>query len=241
MIHKNTDRMYKISLSAEEIEKMPLDAFKGEISVISKPGRAFNEAISYLKKQPVLGFDTETRPVFDARQPSRHVALLQLSGPDRAFLFRIYRLGMPKQLCKILSNPEILKIGAACHDDVRGLQYYSKFESRSFIDLQKIVWQWGIRDKSVKKLAANILHIKISKAQQCSNWEADELTPAQQSYAATDAWVCLEMYTKLMGEEMRPLTQEQMYPPQVQQVAAVDKQSGDSEEAASKQNKEDKQ
>ena len=58
------------------------------------------------------------------------------------------------------------------------------------MDLQKIAYEWGIRDKSVKKLAANILGVRISKSQQLSNWEADELSAAQQMYAATDAWVC---------------------------------------------------
>lgn len=206
--------MYKITLSNEEIEKLPSGAFKGRIQVISKTGREFNEAISYLRKQPIIGFDTETRPVFDPHKPHRHVALLQFSGPDRAFLFRVNKLGMPKKLCDIFTDEGILKIGAACHDDVRGLKYYASFEGRSFIDLQKIGWEWGIRDKSLKKMTANILGIKISKAQQLSNWEAEELTPAQQSYAATDAWVCLEMYKKLLTSEKHPLTQEQINPPQ---------------------------
>lgn len=206
--------MFKISLKAEEVERLPYGAFKGEIIVIDKPGKEYNAAISYLKKQSIIGFDTETRPIFEPHRPARHVALMQLSGPDKAFLFRIFMLGIPASLASILSDEKILKIGAACHDDVRGLQYYSRFEGRSFVDLQKIVWQWGIRDKSVKKLSANILKFKISKAQQCSNWEADVLSEPQLSYAATDAWVCLEMYKKLMLTEYRPLTQEQIYPPQ---------------------------
>ena len=206
--------MFKISVSQDEIAGLPLGAFDGEIKVISKEGRDFNAAIAYLRSQKVLGFDTETRPVFEPHKPHKHVALLQLSGPDKAFLFRVYRFGMPERLCKLMSDPDILKIGAACHDDVRGLQYYAKFQGRSFIDLQKIGWEWGIRDKSVKKLAANILGVRISKAQQLSNWEAEELSEPQQLYAATDAWVCLEMYNRLISTPRRPLTQEQINPPQ---------------------------
>jgi len=205
--------MFKINITAEEIEKLPSGAFGGEVHVISKVGREFNAAISYLRKQKVLGFDTETRPVFEANKPHKHVALVQLSGPDKAFLFRVFRMGMPEKLCKILSDENILKIGAACHDDVRGLQYYAKFEGRSFIDLQKIGWEWGIKDKSVKKMAANILGMRISKAQQLSNWEAETLSDAQKSYAATDAWVCLAMYEKLLASPKNPLTQSQINPP----------------------------
>ena len=65
------------------------------------------------------------------------------------------------------------------------------------MDLQKIVWEYGIRDKSVKKMTAIILGFKISKAQQLSNWEAETLSEPQKRYAATDAWVCREMYLKL--------------------------------------------
>ena len=79
------------------------------------------------------------------------------------------------------------------------------FEGKNFVDLQKIGWEWGIKDKSVKKMAGLILGIRISKTQQLSNWEADKLSPAQQLYAATDAWVCREMYLKLLQTAKNPL------------------------------------
>lgn len=209
--------MYKISILPEEIEKMPLGSFPGKITVIDKYGIDFLRAIAYLGTQKIIGFDTETRPVFSPGQRHNHVALLQLSGAEKAYLFRVGAMGMRKLLCSILSNPRILKVGAAVHDDVRGLQYYRKFEERGFVDLQKIAYEWGIRDKSVKKLAANILGVRISKSQQLSNWEAEELSAPQQMYAATDAWVCREMYLELLKSEKHPLTPEQLNPPQPQQ------------------------
>ncbi len=204
--------MYKISISPEEIDSMPQGTFPGDIHVITKGGFEYAKAIAYLKQQKVIGFDTETRPVFEPGKPHRHTALLQLSGADRAYLFRVHKMGMRRLVCSILSNPNIIKVGAAVHDDIRGLQYYSKYEPRGFVDLQKIVWEWGIRDKSVKKMAANILGCRISKTQQLSNWEAPELSPSQQMYAATDAWVCREMYLRLLSSEKHPLTPEQLAP-----------------------------
>ena len=108
-----------------------------------------------------------------------------------------------------LSDPNIIKVGAAVHDDIRGLQKHSQFNAGGFVDLQKEVAQWGIRDKSVKKMAGIILGIRISKSQQLSNWEAECLSDAQQLYAATDAWVCLEMYRKLLASEKNPLPVEE--------------------------------
>ena len=189
---------------------MPLCTFPGEIHVIDREGRELNRAISYLKEQKMIGFDTESRPVFSPGQRNHGVALLQLSGPDHAFLFRTQKIGMPKGLCKIMASKDILKIGAAVRDDVRGLQRFNRFDPHGYVDLQSIAWEWGIKDKSVKKLAANVLHRKVSKTQQLSNWEADELTSAQKMYSATDAWVCLEMYRKLLATPKSPLGVENL-------------------------------
>ena len=112
---------------------------------------------------------------------------------------------MHRRLCNLLSCGKVIKVGAAIHDDIRGLQKLRDFQPAAFEDLQKIGWEWGIRDKAVKKMAAIILGFRISKTQQLSNWEAETLSESQQKYAATDAWVCREMYLKLMDSEKNPL------------------------------------
>lgn len=201
--------MYVSSITLEQIEGMEYAAFPGEIHVIEEEGAEFFRAVTYLSRQKVIGFDTETRPCFTSSQPQYGVALLQLSSADHAFLFRIKTLGMHQKLCKLLSDRRIIKVGAAVHDDIRGLQKYVPFKPASFVDLQKIVWEYGIRDKSVKKMAAIILGVRISKTQQLSNWEAEVLSESQEKYAATDAWVCREMYLKLMRSRKNPLVPEQ--------------------------------
>ncbi len=187
-------------------------AFPGEIVVIDRQGLAFFRALEYLRRQKVLGFDTESRPNFSPQHHHYGVALLQLSGPDRAYLFRVKSLTMYKRLFKVLADERVVKVGAAVGDDIHGLQRYCDFKPKSFVDLQKIVWENGVKDKSVKKMAAIILGVRISKTQQLSNWEAEHLSEAQKKYAATDAWVCREMYLKLLDSEKHPLTPEQMAP-----------------------------
>lgn len=199
--------MFKTSILPEEIEKLPLGSFPGEIKVIDKKGFEYVKALAYLMNQKVIGFDTETRPCFTPGHAHNTVALLQLSGEKKAFLFRLQSLGMRSLLCRIMADPNIIKVGAAVQDDIRGLKAYNKFEEKSFVDLQKIACEWGIRDKSVKKMAGIILGKRISKTQQLSNWEAEELSEAQKMYAATDAWVCREMYFKLMSSEKNPLNE----------------------------------
>ena len=205
--------MYSISISPEEIERMELAAFPGKIKVIDGTGLELMAAVAYLRRQKVLGFDTESRPCFSPSQPHYGTSLLQLSGANRAYLFRVKKMGdIPAPLRRILADPAIVKVGAAVADDVRGLRKRHDFTPKGFVDLQKIVWEYGIKDKSVKKMTAIILGFRISKTQQLSNWEAESLSAAQQLYAATDAWVCREMYLELMDSPKAPLTPEQMAP-----------------------------
>ena len=202
--------MYSESITPKEMENLEFASFPGKIYVIDSVGAEFNRAIAYLRSQKIIGFDTETRPTFSQDQPRYGVALLQLSGPDKAFLFRINKMGMHRRLCNLMASEKIVKVGAAIHDDIKGLQKKHDFVPASFVDLQKIVCEWGIRDKSVKKMAAIILGFRVSKTQQLSNWEAERLSESQAKYAATDAWVCREMYLKLRASEKNPLKEENL-------------------------------
>lgn len=185
---------YAPTIDAEQIKTLPLIFFDGKITVIDTLGPEFEKAVRYLKHRRVIGFDTETRPVFAPHAPQNGVALLQLSSGRRAFLFRVYKIGLEDSLAAILANPKIIKVGAAVHDDIRGLQKIYPFQPGGFVDLQRICGDWGIQDKSVKKLTAILMGRRISKTQQLSNWEAPRLSDAQKVYAATDAWICREMY-----------------------------------------------
>ena len=201
--------MYIESISTDELGKLEYASFPGRIHVIDSVGAEFNRAIAYLRSQKIIGFDTETRPCFGPNQPRYGVSLLQLSGPEKAYLFRVKDMGMHRRLCNLLADKRIIKVGAAIHDDIRGLQKLRDFQADGFVDLQKIVADYGIRDKSVKKMTAIILGFRISKTQQLSNWEAETLSEPQCKYAATDAWVCREMYLKLMRSEKNPLKEEE--------------------------------
>ena len=101
--------MYKISISPEEIEKLEPAGFPGKIKVIDSLGLDFLKAVRYLRKQRVIGFDTESRPCFSPGQPHYGVSLLQLSGAEKAYLFRIKLIGdIPKPLRAVLSDESII-------------------------------------------------------------------------------------------------------------------------------------
>lgn len=196
-IHKKKE--YSATIDSETVAKLPLTLFEGKIEVIDSFGHEYDRAIRYLRRRRVIGFDTETRPVFTPHAPQNGVALLQLSSGRHAFLFRVHKIGLEEPLAAILADPKIIKVGAAVHDDIRGLQKIFPFDAAGFVDLQRICGEWGIQDKSVKKLTAIVMGKRISKTQQLSNWEAPKLSDAQKIYAATDAWICREMYFELLN------------------------------------------
>ena len=178
------------------IQNLPRAMFEGRIIIIYTEKDA-NKAIQYLMKQKLVGMDTETRPSF--KKGTRHqVALLQLSTPDTCFLFRINIIGMTDSITRFLEDTSVTKVGLSLRDDFRNLAQRREFTPGAHIELQQEVKEIGIKDMSLQKIYANIFGGKIAKNQQLSNWEATNLSEAQQIYASTDAWACLKIHEEVL-------------------------------------------
>ncbi len=189
---------YRNTISRDEINALPQGQFGGRIHLIDTIQR-LKILENSLDHKTIFGFDTETKPSFKKGR-THNVALIQLATSNDAFLIRINKTGIPAFLVDIFEDEKIAKIGLALKDDIHSLRRLKKFEPAGFIDLQQYVKQFSIEDNGLKKLAANILGIKISKRQQTSNWEKEILDSEQLAYAATDAWVCHEIYLKLQNQ-----------------------------------------
>lgn len=191
--------VFQATISNEQTAELSSARFDGEIIVVERDEQ-IKDMCRDLSSQHIIGFDTETRPSFKAGVTNK-VALLQLSTHKRCYLIRLCRTRLHNAILKILSNPNILKIGADVAGDIRSLHALRHFTERGFVDLQHIACNWGIEERSLRKLSAIVLGQRVSKAQRLSNWEASKLTPQQQMYAATDAWVCIKIYEKLLSVE----------------------------------------
>jgi len=198
----NKNKRFPERLGKEHIKTLPVRAFDGKIHLITE-NKDVTDAIKTLRKYPILGFDTETRPVF--RKGVHHnVSLLQLSTPEEAYLFRLNYLGFPNEVVALLEDSSILKVGVAILDDVRGLQKLSNFKADGFIELADIAGDLGIVTCGLRNLAAIFLGVRITKKAQLTNWERPVINSKQSLYAATDAWICLEMYLFLKSENLLP-------------------------------------
>lgn len=178
------------------ISTLPLIRFEGKIITVISESEA-SRAVDFLLSQPILGIDTETKPTFK-RGVIHQVALLQVATHDLCFLFRLNYLGLSPSVVRLLIDRTVPKVGLSLHDDLHMLHKRGEFQAGSFIDLQNVVKEIGIEDMSLQKLYANLFGMRISKAQQLSNWQADVLSDKQKVYAATDAWACIVIYEELM-------------------------------------------
>ena len=188
---------FQSSITREEIVALPSAAYEGRVVVVESEDE-IDQALAPLLNAKVVGFDTETRPAFK-KGVLYPVSLLQLGIDDYVALFRLNKIGFSEKLTSFLSNPDIIKVGVGIRDDISALQRLKKFNPQSFVDLQSIVANYGIADKSFAKLMAIIFGVHVSKRQRVSDWSIPKLTEAQIRYAATDAWGAAIMYNKLLS------------------------------------------
>ena len=189
----------KKSISKEEIKQLPLVFFTGTVSIVTDDAE-MDVALSDLKSSEVIGIDTETKPNFVKGKFNR-VALLQLATSSQVYLFPLHRFGMSKGLKAILESKKHQKVGVATAQDMKELHRDFKVKAQNLLDLNQFARKRGYKNVGVRNLAALILQIRISKSQQMSNWERFPLSDAQARYAATDAWICLEMYKTLVSSK----------------------------------------
>ncbi|MDA3820911.1 MAG: 3'-5' exonuclease domain-containing protein 2 [Candidatus Delongbacteria bacterium] len=184
-------------IEKNQIRKLPKVTFSGKIVVVSTEDQE-REAYEHLSGFGVIGFDTETKPSFKKGIANQNkVALLQLSSDEKAFIFRLNKRPLPKEIIHILASGHIVKAGAAVHDDIKALQQMHDFKAEGFADIQNMAEEAGLKVKSLRKLTAMLFHMRLSKSQRLTNWEANHLSKPQLIYAATDAWISLKIYNAL--------------------------------------------
>lgn len=187
--------MFKKEITVDEINNLELKKYSGKVLVIDSK-KLIKNSCEEIKKNNIIGIDTETKPSFEKGIKNR-VSLIQIATVKNVYLFRINKIEFPDELLDIFSDITIIKVGIAIHDDVRDLKRIKNFKDRSFIDLNNLAKDYGFISIGAKKLSALILGIRISKKQQLSNWETDRLSTKQIDYAATDAWICREIFIKI--------------------------------------------
>lgn len=187
--------MFDKEITKQQVNELPLQRYEGKVIVVSNHEQLAS-ALQELNEASVIGFDTESKPTF-RKGDYNPVAMIQMAIPGKVFLIRINLTGFTPGLQELFANENVVKAGISIRDDIKEMQRQAYFEPANVIDLNDIAKEAGVKNIGVRSLAGIFLGIRISKGQQTSNWERETLSEGQIAYAATDAWVCLEIYKKL--------------------------------------------
>jgi ribonuclease D len=186
----------------DDHQSLPLKYFEGTIHLVEteEQARLAHEAIRRFSasKRPV-GMDTEARPSFRPGEKFP-TCLVQVSTDTDAFLFRVPNRRPQDALRAFLEDPAIRKVAQGASQEIRSLREDLGIEARGLVDLPTLAKSVGATALNLRALAARYLGIRISKAEQRSDWSARSLSARQLRYAATDAWSCLAVYEKLIEE-----------------------------------------
>ena len=182
------------AISKEEIAGLPIGGYEGGICLV-RTALDLERAREDLCREPLVGFDTETRPSFK-KGNTHSPCLIQAATAHTVYLFRLRQESDFEVPGQLIANPDVLKIGIGLADDIRALKLVRPLEHQNMCDLGAVAKHCGLAQSGVRNLAALFLKIRIPKSIKTSNWAAPELSTAQIRYAATDAWICRELFLR---------------------------------------------
>ena len=181
-------------ISREEIAQLPIRRYTGTVHLVANPN-SLAEAMAELRQESVLGLDTETRPAFHKGE-SYPPCLVQIAATRAVYLFQLQQVDCASALAELLAAAHIAKAGVALAHDLRQLNLVFPIAPAGVVELGSIARRHGHPQTGLRNLAGLYLGYRIAKGNRTSNWAAARLSAAQINYAATDAWICRELYLR---------------------------------------------
>ena len=181
-------------ISREEMSVLPIGRYEGSVHLVAAPAD-LQRAMHDICQESVLGFDIETRPAFRPGE-SYLPSLVQFATAGAVYLMQVQQQDYSAAMQEIFSSDKITKAGVSVADDLRNLKKLFEFKESAVVDLGKVAKRHGLKQTGVRNLAGIFLGTRIPKGAKTTNWAARRLTPRQIAYAATDAWVCRELYLR---------------------------------------------
>lgn len=190
------------AISREELNALPVRRYEGPVTFVDTPALLF-AALSDIRSERVVGFDTETRPAF-RKGESYLPSIAQVATAKMVYVLPLRYPDTHGVLAEMLEAPGIAKAGVALAYDLRTLKQLFPFTEKSIIDLGMVAKRRDYEQSGIRNLAGIFLGYRIPKGAKTTNWAAPQLTPAQIIYAATDAWVSRELYLKFSERGLLP-------------------------------------
>lgn len=181
---------------------LPIRRYEGAVRMV-EAARDFDDALADIRQETVVGLDTETRPSFHKGE-SYLPCLVQVATARAVYLFQLARVEAFPVLTELLEGSRIVKAGVALAHDLKCLKLVFPFEEKNVVELSAIARRAGLDQTGLRNLAGIFLGFRIPKGSRTSNWAARQLSPAQITYAATDAWACRELFLRFESLGLLP-------------------------------------
>lgn len=199
----------RILPSREEVQALPpFGTLPDEAIIVVDPAHAA-EAGAEIRSAGVVGFDTESKPVFIRGQTQDGPHLVQFAVGDRAWLFSLMEPRCIDVVGELLALPSLWKVGFGLAGD--RIQLNRRFGRMpvSLMDLDVIYRRMGYRASTGIRMAMAVTfgrRFEKSKAIGKSDWSNQPLSQAQCRYAAHDAWGAYRIYQALreQGVDLKP-------------------------------------
>ena len=182
------------SISRDEVVALPIRRYEGEVVVVGTPAE-LERAREDFAAEALVGIDTETRPAFQKGE-SYPPSLVQVATGKAVYLFQIQQLDCSSVLKDLISSEKAVKAGVSLAYDLRQLKQVFPFDEKAVVDVGWAAKRQGLEQTGVRNLAALFLGLRIPKGAKTTNWSTRRLSPQQVTYAATDAWVCRQLYLR---------------------------------------------
>ncbi len=157
-------------------------------------------AFDQLVSAAAWGFDTESKPTFRVGEASDGPHILQLSTPERAWVFQLHDLACRAVAAELLAMKGITKAGFGLGDDRKRIIAKLRVEPHGVLELNTVFRERGYRkDMGVKGAVAVLFNQRFIKSKKAatSNWANAHLTEAQLVYAANDAYAAIRVLDAL--------------------------------------------
>lgn len=145
--------------------------------------RALSEAFYAIEHEPRIAVDTESNSLFAYKE---EVCLIQISIPDRDFLFDPFELHDLSPLGSLFENPKQEKIFHASEYDLICLKRDFHFNFSNIFDTMIAARILGEPQVGLGSLLKNKFDIEIDKRYQRANWGIRPLSSAMLDYARLD-------------------------------------------------------
>lgn len=175
-----------------------------QILVVTNASQA-QAALKALANATALGFDTESKPTFAKNETSTGPHIVQLSTPQKAWLFQLEDAECRRAVGMLLESPHIIKAGFGLGDDRKRIVHKLGVDLQGVLDLNSVFRQKGYRkDMGVRGAVAVMFNKRFIKSKKAatSNWANPLLTESQIIYAANDAYAAMRVYQALGFDDM---------------------------------------